>query len=83
MHPSLAPHLHGEECREVIAKLHKCHAEEPYRKFLGACNDLKIALDRCLKKEYHVRQKANYKSATLRKQRYQEAMKKAWDEDYN
>ena len=83
MHPSLAPHLHGEECREVIEKLHRCHAENPYRKFLGACNDLKTALDRCLQKEYHVRQKRNLQSAVERKQRYQKAMKDDWDEDCN
>lgn len=24
-----------------------CHEENPYAKFFGACNDLKMALDKC------------------------------------
>lgn len=26
-----------------------CHEENPYAKFFGACNDLKLALDQCFK----------------------------------
>lgn len=75
MHPSLAPHLHGEECRQIIEQLHKCHAENPYRKFFGACNEVRRALDRCLQKEYQVRQKKNYQTAHEREKRIQERIK--------
>ena len=71
MHPNLAEHLHSEECREVISQLQQCHADYPYKKFLGACNDLKRALNRCLQKEYEVKQKHNYQTSLERKERYQ------------
>ena len=70
MHPNLAEHLHSEECREVIAALHQCHTDHPCRKFLGICNDLKRALNKCLQKEYEVKQKQNYKESVDRKERY-------------
>lgn len=70
MHPNLADHLHGEECRKVIAQLHKCHAEHPYRKFFGACNDLKRALDQCLHKEYKERRTASFERARKKKEAY-------------
>lgn len=75
MHPDLAPHLHGEECRRAIEKLHRCHVENPYRKFFGECNELRRALDRCLQKEYHIRQKKNYKAAIENEKRYEEMKK--------
>ncbi|CAH3186136.1 unnamed protein product [Porites lobata] len=50
MHPSLAPHLHGD-CLEIIEQLHRCHEQHPVGKFLGECNDIKRALNRCLKEE--------------------------------
>lgn len=70
MHPNLSPHLHGAECRKVIEELNRCHSEHPYKKFFGACNDLKRALNRCLHKEYIERQKENLKSAQNRKSHY-------------
>lgn len=70
MHPNLADHLHGEECRKVIEQLQKCHADHPYRKFFGACNDLKRALNRCLHKEYKERQSANLERSRKTKEAY-------------
>ena len=67
MHPPLAPHLHGEECRKIIKQLHKCHEEHSVRKFFGACNDLKRSLDRCLTKEYFERRQKNYDLAQKKK----------------
>lgn len=78
MHPNLATHLHGEECREVIAQLYKCHAENPYRKFIGACNEFKRALNSCLQKEYEIKQKKNFQASIDRKERYRRIMQ---DED--
>ena len=81
MHPSLALHLHDQECVEWIKKLHRCHAENPYRKFLGECNEVRRALDKCLQKEYHVKQGKNYKSAVEREQRYQRLLKSDREEE--
>ncbi len=74
MHPNLATHLHSEECREVISQLYKCHADNPYSKFVGACNDFKRALNRCLQKEYEVKQKKSFQQSIERKKRYREMM---------
>ncbi len=70
MHPNLSPHLHGAECKKVIAALQKCHSDHPYKKFLGACNDFKIALDACLYKEYRELQKKNLQQARALKGKY-------------
>lgn len=68
MHPSLALHLHKEECRKIISQLHKCHEEKKYSKFWGACNDVRRALDRCLQKEYlENRRKNNLKAIEFNK----------------
>ncbi len=77
MHPSLAPHLHGEDCRKVIEQLSKCHEDHPLQKFLGVCNPLKRALNRCLQKEYEERQRKNYELAQEKKK----AFKKLYEED--
>ena len=71
MHPNLAPSLHSEECQKVIEALQKCHADHPYKKFLGACNDLKRALDSCLYREYKQTQKKNLQRSIDIKQKYQ------------
>lgn len=77
MHPSLAPHLHGEECRRVIELLNKCHKDHPFRKFFGACNQFKRALNDCLQKEYVERRQKNYDLAQKKKK----AFKKLYEED--
>lgn len=71
MHPSLAPHLHGDECKQVIEALRKCHADHPYKKFVGACNELKRALDACLYREYTTLQKKNLQQAYAVREKYQ------------
>lgn len=72
MHPSLAPHLHSEDCRKVIALLHQCHEEHKFAKFLGRCNDLKRELNICLQREYVEKRKHNYDAAQERKKAWQE-----------
>lgn len=48
MHPPLdRPH---PDCLEPIAALKECHTDR-WRKYTGGCNDLKTALDQCLKAE--------------------------------
>ena len=72
MHPSLAPHLHSDKCREIIRALELCHERHPLRKFLGACNPLKRALNECLREEVAQRRKENYATAQDKKRKYKE-----------
>lgn len=75
MHPPLAPHLHGAECRKIIELLNQCHSDHPLGKFAGVCNDLKRQLNKCLQKEYVERRQKNYESAQKRKQAFQKLYK--------
>ena len=75
MHPNLSLHLHSQECKEVIEALQKCHSDHPYKKFLGACNDFKRALDSCLYKEYKQQQRQNLQQSIALKKRYQQMNK--------
>ncbi|BFZ19570.1 hypothetical protein BsWGS_22609 [Bradybaena similaris] len=61
MHPDLSPHLHSEECNALIAALQKCHADNPYKKFIGACNEAERAMSRCIKREREMKRDANRK----------------------
>ena len=48
MHPPLdRPH---PDCQDEIDALRACHADG-WKKYLGRCNDIKISLDKCLRKE--------------------------------
>ncbi|PRP89415.1 hypothetical protein PROFUN_01278 [Planoprotostelium fungivorum] len=51
MHPPLDLHLH-DRCKKEIMALHTCHAENPYKKFIGECNDVRRVLDKCLQLEF-------------------------------
>ncbi|CCI10540.1 unnamed protein product [Albugo candida] len=57
MHPPLdRPH---PLCQKVIQNLKKCHADNPRRKFIGACNEAKRALDECFRKEKEEKRRQN------------------------
>ncbi|ETV79664.1 hypothetical protein H257_06917 [Aphanomyces astaci] len=61
MHSSLdKPH---PECQALVDELRLCHAEHPYTKFVGSCNDIKAALNECFAKENAFRRKANMDKA--------------------
>ena len=47
MHPPLfKPH---PDCEKLVESLVECHKENPYKKFLGACNEVKFTMDECFK----------------------------------
>ena len=69
MHPSLQLHLHSDECQRVIKALLACHQAHPARRYVGACNQLKLALNRCLQDEYVRRRSANQDQAQERRAR--------------
>lgn len=56
MHPLLSPHLHPQ-CKEIILEFNRCHEENVFGKFFGACNKARINLDRCLDEEVCFRNK--------------------------
>ena len=74
MHPTLSDHLHPG-CEEAIRGLESCHASHPLRKFVGACNSAKAALDRCLADEYLVRRELNAAKSKAEKARLKEQLK--------
>lgn len=62
MHPPLTLHKHPA-CAELIVNFKKCHENHPVQKFFGACNDLKIQLDKCFREEKQVKRKANFEAS--------------------
>lgn len=47
LEPTVTRHIPPQY--QVIDALLLCHAENPYAKFMGACNDQKVALDQCFR----------------------------------
>ncbi|RDD45660.1 COX assembly mitochondrial protein 2-like protein [Trichoplax sp. H2] len=70
MHPPLAAHLHEKKCQLIIQQLSDCHVEHPVAKFLGKCNDIKLALNACLQEEYESRRRLNHEEAKKRREKW-------------
>ena len=67
MHEPLHKHMHTTTCQKIIDALSRCHRENRYAKYFGVCNDLKIALDACLTKEYNARRNISHEASVIRK----------------
>ncbi len=65
MHPHLGLHAHPM-CVEQIKALQACHAANPWRKFLGVCNEPRRLMDVCLGEEFEEQRLANRKKGKLR-----------------
>ncbi|KAL5021953.1 hypothetical protein ScPMuIL_001108 [Solemya velum] len=66
MHPDLSTHLHSDECNKIIQAYSQCHVDNPWKKFLGACNELDREMNACIKREREDRRKANKELAKER-----------------
>jgi len=79
MHVPLDPHLHTDECNEIISQLQKCHDEMSlFRQFFGACNQLDWAMRACTKKE---RLQATDENRRLSKERVKRIGRKVGEMD--
>mmetsp|Transcript_20102 Transcript_20102/g.35730 ORF Transcript_20102/g.35730 Transcript_20102/m.35730 type:complete len:85 (-) Transcript_20102:294-548(-) len=70
MHPPL--HRPHPQCQAVVAALTECHESNPFAKYMGACNDAKVALDQCFRAEKEVKRKANADKARESRKRFEE-----------
>ncbi|KAI9164330.1 Respiratory chain complex assembly or maintenance protein [Blastocladiella emersonii ATCC 22665] len=75
MHPTLEnPHL--VTCQQIIHALNECHVNSGWKKYLGACNDLKHKLNDCLTEDYVQRRAVNAAEAKARR----EKAKQVWSD---
>jgi COX assembly protein 2 len=69
MHPPLLrPH---PLCQQVVDDMLACHENNPFAKWVGACNDAKAALDVCFKQEKEVKRKANADKARAERDEFE------------
>lgn len=62
-------------CEDIIASLEDCHAKGFLHKATGGCNDLKAAVDKCLKSERAKMQAENRAAARAKRDRIKASQK--------
>ena len=78
MHPPLGrPH---PQCGETVNLLLACHKENPFKKYFGACNDQKLALDTCFKAEKELKRKKNVEKARAFEKKREAAQRRRAEE---
>ncbi|XP_056646458.1 COX assembly mitochondrial protein 2 homolog [Diorhabda carinulata] len=77
MHTDLAPHLHSDNCNELIKLLQQCHNENPFLRIFGKCNSEDHRMVMCLKQERLQRRKRNYQKSLETK----EKLRKMFEEE--
>mmetsp|Transcript_3861 Transcript_3861/g.5386 ORF Transcript_3861/g.5386 Transcript_3861/m.5386 type:complete len:84 (-) Transcript_3861:70-321(-) len=69
MHPPLdRPH---PKCEHLAKALIQCHEDNQISKFFGACNDVKVLMDKCFKEEKEEKRRANFEEAQRFKQKFE------------
>ncbi|CAG9863472.1 unnamed protein product [Phyllotreta striolata] len=67
MHADLS-RLHDDKCDYFVDQLKRCHRENPFKKFLGACNGAHDLKAKCQQREHLLRSRRNAeKSAEMQK----------------
>ena len=75
MHPPLdRPH---PECRDLINELKTCHARRTLATFWTGCNEVKFALDKCLKREKELMLREMNKDMMARRQHEEDSLSEA------
>jgi len=62
-------------CGREIEKLVECHESHPWGKWLGACNEAKVALDRCFRAEKEFMRKTNAEKAREARRRFEDKLR--------
>jgi COX assembly protein 2 len=80
MHPPLTLENHPI-CRDVVIAFKRCHRDNPLGKFIGACNEEKWALDRCLREQKLWKSKRNLEKARASKERLRKKLEEERERD--